>query len=292
MDSLAKSVYRTLVFFDAEDLSLTLLEIRAYLVAGKEPLPDVSLSALEQVLSRELSGQTHSAGGLYFLAGRRKLTELREARYRISLKRLRKCQKYLRFLRFVPYLRAVAISGSLALLNSEEDSDIDLFLITKKNRIWITRLLVSAYFQILGLRRYQMRIAGRFCLNHYVCEGALISQDRNLYTAVEYASLLPVLGHDRLKKFWQDNDWLKDFLHDPAPEIAETFFRFGFSRWQKVFETVLEYTIGPLLNRVSGHFQKKRIILQEHILVSDEELSFHPGSRGQKVLAKYREKLV
>ncbi len=287
MNPLAQSILKTLVFFDAQDLPLTLFELRTYLQPFEVSAKDISLLEILDTLSTELVSQIGSAEGFYFLRGRQQLVKFRQERYPISLRRYRKAKKYLSFLKFFPYIRAVALSGSLALLNSGEKSDIDLLVLTKKNRIWLVRMLMSFYFQVLGQRRYGLKISNRFCLNHYLREGLLITQDQNLYTAVEYASLLPVLGEEELSNFWLRNSWLSQFLQSPGPQAVNQFFRFTSSRFSQIQEFLLDYTLAPILNWFAGIYQKRRIKMQEHILVSDDELSFHPGSRGQKVLAFY-----
>lgn len=303
MTSLAQSIYHTLAFFDAQDMALTLMEVKAYLVKEKRfdlsrpstiargPLPTpgegIKVVDIEQTIDSELKGLIDRQDGFYFLKGREELAVSRKERYKISLRRFRKTKKYLYFLRFIPYLRAVAISGSQALVNSSKASDIDLFVLTKKNRIWLARMLVSFYFQILGQRRHGGFVRSRFCLNHYLDADLSITADRNLYTAVEYASLVPVLGEKKLAEFWRRNQWLGEYLDMPVLERTNQFFGWQWSRWQKVFELLLDFSIGPFLNWLSGIYQKRRIKTQEHILVSDSELSFHPGSRGQRVLEKF-----
>ena len=288
----------TLAFFDAQELPLTLIEVENYLcsppIHGLAPSNDLgpinrqaTLNQINHTLKTELAARVGQSRGFYFLAGRDHLVASRIRRYRVSLLRLRSCRRYLLTLRHFPYLRAVALSGSLALLNSQPKSDIDLLIIVKKNRVWLARLFVSLYFQILRKRRYGAKIAGRFCLNHYLCEGIRIKEDRNLYTAVEYAALLPVLGSGRLRDFWAQNKWVRDFLPFAGFAAAGPFFGFETSRAARVFEKILDFTIGPFLNWASGVMQKARIRRQEHILVSDDELSFHPGSRGQRVLSKF-----
>ncbi len=293
MTSLARAVYKTLAFFDAQDMPLTLLETREYL--GEKAA--VGVTEIENVLNSETSGLVEHRDGFYFLRGREELVELRKRKYRVSLQNFRKAKKYLRFLRFFPYLRAVAISGSLALLNSSDNSDIDLFVITKKNRIWLTRFLISLYFQILGVRRHGGKIRGRFCLNHYLSEGQAITTDQNLYTAVEYMSLMPVLGRSSLEKFWQENAWIAQYIPPPLATRLRNGQGGGvggeveFSPMLRIFEIILDWSVAPLLNYLSGLYQKRRIRQEEHILVADSELSFHPGSRGQKVLAKFAQTL-
>src|SRR3989344_7602912 len=264
MSPLTAAIYKTVVFFDAQDIAPTLLELKAYLVATPQFSAQdqkVTIFDMENALTGELRGQVESHSGLYFLPSRESLVDARKLRYRTSLVRFRKARKYLFWLKFFPYLRAVGISGSQALFNSNPSSDIDLFVLTSKNRIWLARFLVSFYFQIFGQRRHGEHIQDRFCLNHYLCEDLEITEDRNLYTAVEYASLIPVLGTEEFARFWQKNRWINDFLHDPLFERNNIFFNFKFSEAQKFFEIILDFTIGPLLNWLVGLYQKQRIRL-------------------------------
>ena len=289
MSPLAKSIYKTLAFYDAQDFPLTLLEIDDYLVkeAGLEAS---ALSAIKKVLTAELADVVACKNGLYFLAGREELTEKRRNNYRTSLKRFIKIRRYLKPLRHFPYIRAVAISGSQALGNGSQASDIDLFIITSRDRIWLARTIVSFYFHLLGERRHGRYIANRFCLNHYLVEGVPIDQDQNLYTALEYANLLPILGEKFWRNFWAMNGWIRELLDNPVFQKHNLFPAFASSRWKKLFERVLDFTLASGLNRLLGWYQKQRIKRLEHILVSDQELSFHPGSRGQEILGKYRTK--
>jgi len=280
--TLANSIYSTVVFFDAQDLPLTLLEIKSNLLKSENG----SLSEIESTLQTELQDDVEHQSGLYFLRGRRNLVENRQSRYQVSLLRFIRARRMLKPLRFFPYLRAVAISGSLAIGNSQDSSDIDLFIVTKNNRIWLSRFLVSVYFQILAARRHGDKIRNRFCLNHYVTEDSVITEDRNLYTAAEYASLLPVLGLPAVEKFWQKNPWIRGYLQDPVPDPGASF-GFAFGVIQKPLEFVWDWTIAPALNHLLGVYQKNRIRMQDYILVSDRELSFHPGSRGQQILQKF-----
>ncbi len=284
--TLTNSVFETLAFFDAQDLALTAMEIKNYL--GEQ----AALLEIEDCLSGDLRERVAGQHGLYFLRGRESLIKLRRSRYRTTLVRFHKTKKYLKFLCHVPYLRAVAISGSQALLNSTAASDIDLLVVTRPNRIWLARTLVSVYFHLLGQRRHHEKVSNRFCLNHYLVADREITEDRNLYTAVEYASLLPVLGEGAMQQFWQKNLWVKEFLPQMEPEKHGVFFAFRFSIWQKILELILDFTLAAPLNYFLGLYQKSRVRRQEYILVSDEELSFHPGSRGQRILSLYKQRIL
>ena len=64
-----------------------------------------------------------------------------------------KAQKHIRNLRFIPWLRYVAIWNSVAMKSSHEKSDIDLFVITEKNRLWLVRICMTFYFFMRWLRK-------------------------------------------------------------------------------------------------------------------------------------------
>lgn len=55
----------------------------------------------------------------------------------------------------------------------KESSDIDLFIITSVNRIWIVRILITRVFQFCELEEASSKHAGRFCLSFFITEKSL-----------------------------------------------------------------------------------------------------------------------
>lgn len=53
-----------------------------------------------------------------------------------------KTQDFIQYIKWIPGLRMVAVSNSLAMHATHEDSDIDLFIISAPHRVWIVRTLV------------------------------------------------------------------------------------------------------------------------------------------------------
>ena len=122
MTPLGKSILSVLTFFDVQDMPLTLMEIRAYLIANNPPLSplnlkgdkrgvkevkegdeeELPLSQIKEVLETELANQVETDGVFYFLTGRSELCNKRKTRYQISLTRMRKTKKFAGFLRFIP----------------------------------------------------------------------------------------------------------------------------------------------------------------------------------------------
>lgn len=60
---------------------------------------------------------------------------------------------YIKLLSLAPQIKLIGLSGSISMMNAKEDDDIDLFIITAKNRLFTGRFIALALAQLLGLRR-------------------------------------------------------------------------------------------------------------------------------------------
>jgi predicted nucleotidyltransferase len=306
--NLKDSILKTIKYFDVQDHALTLIEIAKYLiqpenessfrqnfsgsVAADSAAVDntsnqnILLSQIEKILENDLAVQIGHQNGFYFLKGRETLSQKRLQNNFYASPRLQRAKKYLPRARFIPFIKAVALSGSEAISNSKKGSDIDLLVLTQKKRMWLGRLFISFYFQVLGMRRHGQFIENRFCLNHYVEAGKELQSDHNLYTAVEYVSLIPFFGGAEIFKFQQNNIvWIKKYLLQPQFVQKQTPLPSVFQRfWQRL----LSGKIGDFLEALARRYQLRRIRIQDYITVESDELSFHPGSKGQQVLKKMK----
>jgi len=61
----------------------------------------------------------------------------------------KKTQDFVRLVRWIPGLRMIAVSNSLAMYATHPESDIDLFVITAPQRLWIVRTLLLGISTIL-----------------------------------------------------------------------------------------------------------------------------------------------
>lgn len=287
--NLAKSIIHTLAFFAAQEKPLTLLELQISLVRTDEGQQPASLSQILLAIKTELAGQVMSADGIYFLTKHAQTMDRRRETYNQSLALLLKSKRWARGLRHLPFIRGAAVSGSVAQLNASSTSDIDLFIIAQPGRVFLARFFASLYFHIFGGRRHGQKILGRFCLNHYLAQGQILTSDRNLYTAMEYVSLLPVFGQKYFEEFWKNNEnWIRGFLVAPQWPVS-AFFDCPFQ--SSALQHAQEFLLAPFsaaLEKVFSYFQKRRIQTSSFVMASDSELSFHPDSKGQHFLAKYQ----
>jgi hypothetical protein len=291
-NNLAEAVLKTLRYFDVQDRPLTLVEIHLYLLGplNSELIGQGSNeSRILEVLEGPLASETESEQGFYCLLGRSQIITQRLSNNYYSVRRLKRARKYLPLARFSPFVRAVALSGSEALTTSKENSDIDILLFVLPGKVWSARLFVTILYQAMGIRRHGQYVANRFCLNHYIGGLPEISNDNNIYTAIEYAALIPFVGGDLISHFQKINSqWIRNYLPNFKMIERQPTARLWL---QKAAELLLSGAIGRAFEETAKWFQKKRIIAQEHIILEANELSFHPGSKGQQVLKKFNQNL-
>ena len=95
----------------------------------------------------------------------------------------------------------VAVCNSLSMYAADNESDIDLFIVTDSDSIWLVRALVTGIFQLLGVRRHGTYTVGRFCLSFFVTtqgmDLAKIAIERDIYLQVWGRSLKPIYSRGK-----------------------------------------------------------------------------------------------
>jgi hypothetical protein len=137
---------------------------------------------------------------------------------------LTKAKKIAKILSFSPTISMIGISGSLAMENSEKDSDIDFFFITKDATLWITRFVVVVTLHILGIRRKRADTSreGVICTNMFLDETSLCLPlaKQNLYTAHEVVQLKPLINKNHMyEHFMQQNNWVKEYMVNSLDDV-------------------------------------------------------------------------
>lgn len=297
-------ILRTLKFFDLQDYPLTLLELHRYLLAplqnikqilnSKRDVPIGQLPVLEKASGIEevlreaeqmLGGQIEQHLGFYCLPGREKIIENRLAGYAGSVHRERLIRRFGRRLAYVPFVRGVALAGSQAMGRQKPTSDIDLFIVAEPGFMWIARTFATIYFHFMGVRRHHNHVANRFCLNHYVSGIIEVDRERNLYKAMEYFKLRPLVYPDTVAAFQEKNlGWMSLFFPNARPlrsPFGECYAA------QALLEKIFTNRFGIWLERTLASLQTKRIRQSEFNFVTQRELSFHPESRHGTLLDKF-----
>lgn len=186
-------MFKTLAYADIFDYPLTLEETKKWLIKGDAFVPG------------------KESPDWNYLPGRAELVRLRQRREQSSRKKLANVKKLAMVFRLIPFIKLVCITGALAMNNADKNDDIDLMVVTARNRLWLTRLITSLLL-FPWLRRGQ-KINNRLCLNLWLDESALAIKSRNLYIAHEICQAKPIFERgNTYQKFIRANLWYKQFL--------------------------------------------------------------------------------
>lgn len=300
---LQRRILNTLKFFSFQQLPLTLYELHYFLIAPLEQLypylneewelikippratAPISIDTLTSVLEELLeAGLVEEELGYYALAGKKDIIQKRWRGYYYGAVRENLIRKFCARLFLLPFVRGVALAGSQALGPQRQDSDIDLLIITDPKFMWTARTIITGYFHFFGVRRYGKKIANRFCLNHYLATVDSLDQGRNLYTAMEYAKLRPLLGDGIVEEFQMNNaNWIKAFFPHSLPLVSQQ----KKNRHRSLLENAMVNMGTGRLEKMLKNILRRRINLDTFVVVRDEELSFHPDSKQGALLNKF-----
>lgn len=284
------AILKTLAYSDVFDYPLSFDEFWKFLIGEK-----ISKEQLKKELSR-LSSKVIQRDGFYCFVGREHIIKKREKREVISNKKTRIVEKIIFFLRFIPTVRLIGVSGALAMRNAQDEDDIDLFIIAQKNRLWTTRLVLLMFLELLGVRRKrdEREAADKVCLNMLVDEFfiCLPKDKRDLYSAHEVVQMLPVFERfNTYKRFIQANLWVKKFLpnsvrHGITRNTTRNHAESYFSVFLRLvlFGSAMEF----LAKKAQLWYMRKH---QTTELISDSMLAFHPFNYREKILEEYNKRL-
>lgn len=97
----------------------------------------------------------------------KKLFGIQDTPTKWDIEYTKKLNKYIPYISWIPGLQMIGIWNSLSMNCWKKSSDIDLYIVTSENRMWIVRILITMMFQILRVRKTGSKHAGRFCLSFF-----------------------------------------------------------------------------------------------------------------------------
>jgi hypothetical protein len=208
---ISRAILNTVVYGDIFDYPLTLTEIHRYLTWSSASLETVSGLVASHALLRKV-------GRYYTLPGRESIAETRECRQQVAMRLWPEAIRYGRMIARLPFVRMVAVTGSLAMNNVEADADIDYLIVTTPGRLWLARLLSLVVTRLAAFRNISL------CPNFLLTQNALEIPEHSLYAAHEFVQMVPLAGMDLFQRMRRLNLWVLDFLpnaYGPHPTVGD-----------------------------------------------------------------------
>lgn len=277
-----KAILKTICYADIFDYPLKKEEVEKW-------IKDIRILRYSDI--KKANGVIQHKQNFMFLKDREELIATRNQRETISEKKLAIVRRIRSILRYVPTVKLIGLSGSVAAGNAARDADIDLFIITEAGTLWLTRLLTTIVAELLGNRRRpsDVEVSDKICLNMFIDEKFLtIPRDKhNLYTAHEVCQLKVLYDRDgTYNKFLLANVWVRKFLPNA---IAKSKEQRAESKNRKL------YALSSLL--YAAEWFAKHLQLwymnghRTREVISDHYLAFHPKDYTNDILTALEKRM-
>ena len=284
-----KNFLKALLYFDIFNYPLTAEEVVRFSPVVVNSSPH---HFLERLVSQKLLFQFQN---FYSLQDDSQLAVRRFKGNALANKRMKTARRFSKLVSLFPFVRAVMLSGSISKNYMDENSDIDYFIITEANRLWIVRTAL-----VLFRRIFLFNSRKSLCTNYFVDSQNLEIIDKNIFTAIELCTTKPMFGQYTIEKFQAANTWAFPFLpnfrfENGAIPNKEFFLK---TMIEKIFSFKAMNRFNEwLMNKSIAHW-KRRYTHEVH--PTDFEIAFrstkgisksHPQFFQKKVLTLYNQKI-
>ncbi len=213
------------------------------------------------------------------------LVQTRQERFLDAERKFKRLRRAARYFQLLPGVRAVAAVNSLAWWGTTENSDIDLYVVTKPGLIWSSRFWLVLPFALFKARPGQEQ-TGRdpFCFSFFSTQASLQLEElcfpRDYYLAFWVKSLVPLLDRDSsFSEFHRVNRWASQLLPNARGRIPDHRHIPRFCPRVPVQSRLVE--------SVFRSFQRRRLPVHlrdlanqdSRVVVNDEMLKFHDQDR-------------
>lgn len=200
-----------------------------------------------------------------------------------------KTYTYIPYIKWIPGIQFIWVGNSTSMFASNNESDIDLFIITSPNRMWLVRILCTLIFQLLWVRKTAKYHEKRFCLSFFATTKEMdfknfaLENDIYLYFWIIY--LKPILDFDNTyEHFLNSQSWcdIKSF----EKIITENKNYIKYSRKSIWYNFKIFDTINILLEKIflpKTLKSYKKIQKPYGIIINENMLKFHDNDRRKNI---------
>lgn len=274
--SLDESIVKTLGYSGIFDFPLTREELFPRLMLCR-----TTRSAFTRAVNKLIKeGRIQEKDSYLALTNIDALIRSRRKRLTPSRNKIELARARARLIALHPHVVAVFATGALAVENSPPSDDIDLMIITKPGRLWLTRMFITPALDLFGARRRpeSSETNDLLCLNIYLTSSslALTPPMQNIYSAYELIQARPLVDKSGLsERILTDNPWIRDYLPNyPFPKRNPPS--------KKSSQDILE----RLAYRLQYKYMSSRRTAES---ISLTQAFFHPRPLATDIIAKIKE---
>jgi hypothetical protein len=291
-DPVTENVINTLLYFDIFNYPLKLKEVY-YFLQSNHVTPDIIYDKLCDLANQ---GKAFHFGDFFTLQNQSTLVERRIRGNREAERWMKLAERQAKLIQSFPFVQAVMASGSLSKGYMDENCDLDFFIITKPDRLWIARTLLVLYKRIFlkGSHKY-------FCVNYFVDENHLTIEEQNIFTSTELATLIPLTGKGFYNRLIKANEWVFSFLPNCDVQLREVKYEEPIGAGKKLMELIFNLFLPKFWNRffMKLTLSRWRKLYGSHLPDSVFEVAFktkahvsknHPNHFQHRVLTLYQKK--
>jgi hypothetical protein len=281
-EAIARSVLYAALF----EYPLTLSQLRQTLIGSRQTASEITAAmrcggALAQIVDQK--------DGYFFPADRADLIQVRRRRESRSRAFLATHRPLLQLIAALPYVRMVALSGSVAHLNLESGGDLDLFIVTRGAHVWSTAVAAVILAKLLGRRR-------TLCANFIVADSALAFDQQDLFSASQVINLKPLTGEATFRQILAANPFIRDFYPNfHAPDCGYLRMRQPvLLRWLKQVAEALLAVPSRLAERICrvayrAYLRRRASTWTSpgQVTLGDSILKLHTRSHRTEILTRF-----
>lgn len=189
------------LYFDVFRHPLTEPELTRLVRPGD---PSAVARACDTLLTR---GLLAGEGGLRFRPGGVRNVSRRRERSRHAERMWPWAHRAAGFLRSLPWVRGLLVTGSLSKNSAVPDGDVDFLVLVRPGRVWTLKSLLQGLRSVLPHPAREL-----FCTNYLIATDKLEVDDQNLFTAVELATAVPLAGRESCVALLEANVWAREYV--------------------------------------------------------------------------------
>ena len=294
MKPLHTQILRTLLYYDIWQYPLTARQLHAFLPSDTKCFEEFT----ERLTTEGPGDNVRTSEGFYYVKSRdSSIVKQRKERERHARRLWIGARLGMHIIKRCPFVRGILVSGDLSKNAATSKSDVDFFILTEPNRLWIARTLLILFKKVFLFNSKKF-----FCLNYFAAADHLLLQEHNIYTATEVAHLKPLFGSGLFAEYLSANAWITEFFPNFQPDAS--FFPRTNNR-RSLLQRLLEVLSLPFpLDRLDDYLlHRMRAVWAKRYPEYDEETRdrifrstkhesrAYGGNFEDKVLTLYEQKL-